>query len=381
MSSILEALKKLEKEKGESSLPPVTEITPQGDVTVQDPIVTPPRRGYAPRPARERDQLMARWISAAIIIGAAVIGLFLMLGLLGSSFLAARSGASKPIEVARTYQETRSPQIQPIVLPPVSAPGRSGDPRSQDAMPLVSAPVVPVQQVVESPATAPRVPPDRLQTYLQASTKAERIPKRPAPPATQAGSTPPARPVEMVPIPTPRTTKENVVPGGGRNPAVGGGRNPAVVPDKRPVNTLESIPMPERFPVPGAEVAQAEIETVPATKTPGTPSPETTLENPVPPERVVEPPKKPGPVEPSVDLSALPGLNEGDRARWGLAGLQVNMPLPANKNRPIASAIINMKTIRVGERIPNSKAVLIAVDMRNIGIKIEETNQRFRVRF
>lgn len=284
MSSILDALKKLEKEKEAPGSPPVSRATPKGGMRIEQRIV--------PLPERDRDRVMARWIAGAIVAAGLIIGLCIMMGLLGSTFLVARSGAGNG--TPGPYEATSAPEVQPVVLPPVAP---------EEVAPIPDA-------------------------HIPAARKTPaRFPK----------------PAEMIPIPAPGATGASNTPETDAAPA----------------------PLPERFPKPPDEKAPPNDDNQREPSTP--PNPQSAIPN----------PPSPAPV----DLSALPSLNTADRDRWGLAGLQVNMPLPANKNRPIASAIINMKTVRVGERIPNTKATLIAVDMRSIGIEIEETGQRFRVRF
>ena len=50
-----------------------------------------------------------------------------------------------------------------------------------------------------------------------------------------------------------------------------------------------------------------------------------------------------------------------------------------NEHRPHGSAIINLKAVYVGERIPGSGIRLVGVEMRGIGIEDETTGQRFYV--
>jgi hypothetical protein len=82
-----------------------------------------------------------------------------------------------------------------------------------------------------------------------------------------------------------------------------------------------------------------------------------------------------------VNVMALPALKESDKERYGLSDIRINMLRPATKSRPYASAIINLRPVQVGERIPDTSAVLIAVESRAIGIEISGTGDRFHIRF
>ncbi|NIA16351.1 MAG: hypothetical protein GWP08_20010 [Nitrospiraceae bacterium] len=78
-------------------------------------------------------------------------------------------------------------------------------------------------------------------------------------------------------------------------------------------------------------------------------------------------------------LFDLPMLRRSEQVRYGLEDLQINMPRPATKRRPLASAIINLQPVFVGETIPGTRAVLVGVDMRGIAIEVE--GRHFYVRF
>jgi len=77
----------------------------------------------------------------------------------------------------------------------------------------------------------------------------------------------------------------------------------------------------------------------------------------------------------------LPVLRESDKERLGLGDIRINMVRPANRAHPYASAIINLQPVHIGERIPDTSAVLIGVDTRSVAIEIENTGERFHIRF
>ncbi len=83
-----------------------------------------------------------------------------------------------------------------------------------------------------------------------------------------------------------------------------------------------------------------------------------------------------------VDPRTLPRLRESHCERMGIRELQINMLQPKSKTRPYPSAIINLNKVYVGERIPRTSARLIAVDgLNGIAIEIESTKKRYYVPF
>ncbi len=83
-----------------------------------------------------------------------------------------------------------------------------------------------------------------------------------------------------------------------------------------------------------------------------------------------------------VDPRTLPRLRESHCERMGIRELQINMLQPKSKTRPYPSAIINLNKVYVGERIPRTSARLIAVDgLDGIAIEIENTKKRYYVPF
>ena len=104
---------------------------------------------------------------------------------------------------------------------------------------------------------------------------------------------------------------------------------------------------------------------------------------PAPPrEQVARSPESSEPVAVDMEEMMRHPLRESDRRRLGLTGLRVNMLQPANKKRPHASAIISLNQVFVGEVIPRTNAKLIAIDdLRGVVIEMQDTRERFYVRF
>ena len=75
-------------------------------------------------------------------------------------------------------------------------------------------------------------------------------------------------------------------------------------------------------------------------------------------------------------------LRQTDRQRLGLMDLQINMLKPAAKNRPHASAIINLNPVYIGEIIPRTNVRLLALDgLQGIAIEVQGSGERFYVPF
>lgn len=79
-----------------------------------------------------------------------------------------------------------------------------------------------------------------------------------------------------------------------------------------------------------------------------------------------------------VDISSLPILTHAAREHYGLQELTVNLRRAPSPSRPEASAMINLNHIRVGETIPGTNAVLIGVSPGSIAIEVE--GARYQVR-
>ena len=145
---------------------------------------------------------------------------------------------------------------------------------------------------------------------------------------------------------------------------------PAAEPKPEPESVAEVKPAAE------PKAAPVAMPAVPAEPTP--PPVVVARATPAPAPVPVAPPRlAPGPV----NVNVLPPLRNSDKALYGLEGVQLNMLRPASKNRPYASAIINLQPVEIGEVIPGSSAVLIAVEMDAVAIEIQDTGERFQIRF
>ena len=366
MSSILDALRKLEADKAE---------TPAQDDLVMDNV------------AAERDLvgegLMRTGTTLRITPGiliACIVGLSVLLGI----------GATAGI----AFWWTRS-AVEPSPIASVVAPGNAVP--SNGTLPIAAAPVTPAPSVV---STTPSFPPPSPPVPVQ--------PQQPIPAPTAPVSVQPSQPVS-VPVPVPAVSTPVQPPQPAPPPA-----STAVVPQPQPANAAASTPAqvttqspvvvtpphvvsdtpePDKEPVApkaprsgkGTRIVadQSEVHVASASST--------EIEKPVrEPEVRTEVPKvsevketvKPAAhKDDSLDVFSLPVLKESDKARFGLTNLRVNMVRPAGKNAPYASAVINLRPVYVGERIPNTSATLVAVEERGIAIEVGDSGERFHVRF
>ncbi len=90
-------------------------------------------------------------------------------------------------------------------------------------------------------------------------------------------------------------------------------------------------------------------------------------------------PPQPRPESQPVDIETLQRLSANDRARLRLDNLRLNVLREASREHPEAMAIINLKKVYLGETIPGTPVRLIGVTATGIGIEVEETRERFRI--
>ena len=265
MSSILEALRKLETEKAEAD--------------------RPPEEGFDPKTAKRdlvgggawRNWLPLRLGPLAAVLGGGLLLIALAAVSVGVSIVLLKPGAG-PVQVANAARRIEAPSPLQVISPP-PAP----------------------REPVEAPAPEPAKPEPT-----------------PSPPLSKPVAKPP---VPIAPEPPAETFQ------------IAAGDTAGSMPE------IESHPPPAPVPEPRAR-------------------------------------KQEGPV----DIFALPMLSETEKVRYGLSNLQVNLACPANKYRPHASAIINLKQVMAGQRIPDSQAILIGVHMRAIAVEIVDTGKQYQIR-
>jgi len=328
MSSILDALKKLEAEKAEANR--VEEAPFEPKIARHDLV----------GPSAFRDRMTFRFspvvvISAAILIASVVIGVSV-----GLSLFLVRPQKGEPPGTSKQQVSGFESRVSGFG----SEKWPSAEPKPEE-----EPPVTITRQQVAKLEPAPQPPP--------APQPAERLEAAPNPaPEPVAKAEPAPEPVAKA-EPAPKPALEPVAKA-----------EPAPKPVPEPVAKAE----PESKPTP-EPVAKAE----PTPEPPSIPAAEPTPDTRNPKPEIRNPKKASRPI----DLLLLPALRETDKARYGLSDVRVNMVRPASKARAYASAIINLQPVQVGEKIPGSEATLIGVESRAIGIEIEGTGERFHIRF
>lgn len=341
MSSILDALRKLEEEKAQQF------STPETPLPIEPPVREPaPRRTRSRRSKRSaQDHSRKLWLAVPAVIFA-----------LGIIWAATVMGPKSDL----TYGER---DLLAAATPaPVENHDRSGVAELRD--PTLERIEAGLREVAETPGLAPPVAPEP--TPIQpAELDPEPAPREPVPQTNEV----------VEPTPTPDAVPANVAP---------------IRVDVKPVPT-EVVEEPEELvidePPIVAEPEPIEQELVPAE--PFEPEPEPVVEDVAPPR--TEPseryrnamavsnalrgetaePEEPEPVE--QDIRRYDIMTRTVRARLGIPELVINMLGLPNERQPRPSALINYNNVYVGETIPDThgRVHLIGVDIRGIAVEVE----------
>lgn len=320
MSSILDALKKLEAEKAEArnaADSSFAEDSAERELVGKNPL---------------RERVTIRLSPVTILLGFAAAVLV----------LAGISVAVTLTVLSRTGGLHASAPPRPAVPAVVDAP------RPQPAPPAFTEDQTPLAAVAAAPAAAD------------------------APVPEDAGAIPAAAPSpEEAPAPAPADEP----------PDEAAVLATAIVPPPAPPAAIPAIVPIEKAPEPDENAAPPESSIAAASwQSPMIDAAHTSA----PIKKLAPAPDKPSAApspEEIAELAKRP-LRESDRVRLGLARLQINLLQPATKNRPHASAIINLNQVYVGETIPRTDAKLIALDgVKGIVIALQQTGERFYVAF
>lgn len=333
MSSILDALNKLEGEKEEAN----------------------DRRASAAfdEEAAERELIGTTVLSGPITIRLKPMTLVL-LAVGFSVVLAAISVGTFAILTANRAQPSENepqfasalPNVQTAPIPAFEAP--EPDPAPAVAIPedidsgdqpTAAEPVAP-----EETSTASSSPPVEDSTETVAEPAAERVSK---PAVETATPEPPAANIENEPEPEPAPEPAPV----------------EVEPVSDPV--LDSEPVSN--PITGAETETPAPKEEPARTM-------TARASEQPPN-----PAQPAPQQAVVAYEDLPRLDARTRASFGLQqeNFRVNMVRPVSEFHPRALAIVNMEKVYIGQRIGETGAKLVHVQSDGVAIEIVATGDRF----
>jgi hypothetical protein len=329
MSSILDALKKLEQEKAAKAAEPEVELpfTPESAAELFN---QPTRNGGDPAP-KSFAWMILGFASLCVVVFAIS---YVMLNSGGDP--APQTQAMAPVQTIPVPVAQAPVAQQPVAVsqPPVAvqipAPQPAPQPVAQQPAPQPTPQPAPQPVVVQQPAPAPQPMP---------------------------------QPVAVAPQPAPQPTPPPVA---------------VVVPAPAPIPTPAPAPAPEEQPVQVPSAAQVAPEPIaaPMPTPPPAPKPTPRAEAPRPaavPKPISAParPTRPEPTE--IDVSSLPILANSDFSRYGLDGISLNMLREPSPDRPNGLAIINLNKVYPGELIQGSQARLVAVTQDGIAVEIERT--------
>jgi hypothetical protein len=382
MSSILDALNKLEKEKAaqqmDSSLDAVS-ATPEE--AAAELLVEP-----AGRSSTSVFSVPWKPILAALLVGVALTSVTVTV----TVWMVAA-----PVKTVASLPsaELSSPAMPVSALPDEKAPAPAltvnippSEPKETTLVHTYSVPVKVVKaeeaekhaehtedKHVKATPESPPPPQEPVSVPVPAPAPVTEPVSVPAAPITIPASEPASEPAP-VPAPEPVSVPEPVVVMAEQN----------IVPPAPPPSAMEAA-QPAQHPLPDARTLMNQVEPAPQAPPPAAPAvvvaqvparPRPEFSPPV----VLTPPAartESGPV----DINTLPRLSVHERESFGLDAIRLNVLRPADKNQPDALAIINLKKVYVGEMIPGTQARLIGVDSGAIGVELDEggSPKRYRI--
>jgi hypothetical protein len=346
MSSILDALKKLEADRSQP------EASPEHDADSAEAF------DVADAEAALFGKRTGKGIPKPLLLvggGVLVFGTVITLSVLLSLVIVGRMQSGNGTQAATVQSASLAPDA-------LGAPAESS--------PRAVAPDDPVSE----PATATEPP---LAEVAPAVADAEPI-ATPAPAQAHPEPQPAAVEAELPPQPTPPVQKPIVI-----------AKAAAPVPAAReePVDSAPAaVPAPIPMPPPVAREAAPAPQAVSPPET--APPVSTALDD-------LELPASPLATPSSTELAAnriedvtpmpknaeeLPVLRGSDRIRHDLENFRINVVRASQPNNPYAHAVINLHKVFIGERIPATSATLVAVTQTGVGIEIIGTGERFFVR-
>lgn len=339
MSSILDALNKLEQEKAQSRRE--LEGTPADPVSAAHDLVG---RSVL------RDRVTVRISPATLIVsGGALLTLILAIALVVTISL---GGSDDPEVTASAISPSGTSRIPELDLPATS-PSTSSFVRLPDPAPTP----MPTQIQAGPPPVPTNAPQDpKLDTSQPA-----------------AAAPPPVSTQQVAPAVVSRTEPEPAPPK--QEPARAATRQataPEPEPDPPAHDLVDDEPpaAPTRVARSAEDVTSRSNRSLPASEAPATRAPR------------------------NEDLSTLPILTDSDVRRFGLVQLKINMPSPAGPSNPQGSAILTLReeaddgsvianTMKFyeGQRLQTTTLRLFKVERDAVGIEDMRSGERFQLRF
>lgn len=367
MSSILDALNKLEQERAQ--------VEEAKDAGVIDPREAAAELVGA-RGKRNNWPPMA-WISFGIVGIGLVVGLSVLitLSILGQTPNAPESTAAEslatvapePAAVASAAEPEPAPTTDPEPAPaviPAAEPEPEPEPEPAPATLPQPEPDEPLSKSSPEPVDNP--PSNSSIERSEPAAVSEPVPVDPAPEPETAPE--PVAAVESAPEPAEESeTDQTPEPEAAPEPVA------AVEPVPEPAEEpeMDQTPEPEPEPSQPVQVARQSAQTDPPNASPfavpaGYDDDSSSQKS------------DPEPVS-GTDIRELPPLTVAVEKRLGLDRIRLNMVSPSTANKPYAYAIINRIKVSVGDRIGTSRARLVAVE--SFGIAVEAGGSEYFVSF
>ncbi|MBI2424137.1 MAG: hypothetical protein HYV27_15000 [Candidatus Hydrogenedentes bacterium] len=357
MSSILDALKKVEEERAAKSRrsdeQPFHAASAGVDLLDDEP-----------RPGREVSHFKLSIPAMGLILA-----VFAALMIAVAVLMPGRSGEQAPVAIAA--------QPPAIAVPVPAQPASDPAPAPSNPTPSFTAPAAQAQlpAVASAPpaATAPEPLPQVHAPSPEPVTPAPQpevaalAPAAPAQPPAQAEAIiPAAPPVQMAAVEPAPEEPTTVAPSPASLPEAATIADPAPPQDAGAMKR-EVLPLPAPSEPAGQPLVVAGMETETA-------RPAARKKD----EAVAEDTALPESVLPE-DIRQLPRLPRGEYAKYGLEELTFNMIREENNDRGEAHAVINLVKVYIGERIPDSRVKLVAVRRHGVAIEVEQTGSRYYI--
>lgn len=347
MSSILDALKKLENEQSDMQV----RAAVARRITDEELVAAHTQANRLPD---SRMKPVFRVITSALIALVVIGGAYLWrhsrmnaggepettLAIVAPIQGNAPSVEALPEEPAEVSLEGVEPAPSDTAAGGGVAPGpQAASATSESAQPVSEAPAAPPMQVAALDPDAPGAPgsfgkplspPDSVTEPLVTPEPEKAVQPEPAPEPVAVAAPEPVAVAAPVETPQPKAAQ------------------PLVIAKADPVIVTRPAP---------ASVVEPDIASQPAIKEEGVASP--------PVERLA--------LEEPVALNRLPILTPSEETRLGLPTITINTVAAPNERQPRPAALINYTLVYLGETIPGTNARLFAVDVLGIGLEVNGT--------
>lgn len=361
MSSILDALNKLEQEK--------TQAARESEQSELDPALT--AHDLVGR-SMLRDRVTLRVTPVALLLSVGALIITLVIVALAVILMMMRADKKPATQIAANTPAATSPSPASVAAPTpaVNLPPSDPPPAAPAVVPQAQSNSEPAPTAQQAPATQTVTPPPAQATQIQP----EATVAAPAPvPAPTVVARQPDKPIETPVVTTPEVKEE----------AVPTATAPKEEPPVKAPAVSEASAAPEEKPAPRTRVAAAPVDNddpeLPSASPRRPPAPKSTAAT------------KPGK---DVALDRLPIFTESDGIRYGFERIRINMMKPADATNPQGAAILSIaetssdgsvvrNTMRFyeGQRIQQSPLRIFKVEEKRIGIEDVRTGDRYQLKF